>query len=226
MISGFKYLTEQRKLSEKTIRDFHLSYLSPKGDLYSDPKCPELVRELTIKDFRFRDTVLFPIFDMFGNVVAVSARCMSPREGHPKYVNTIYEKASHLYGLHLAWPEILHTRKAYVVEGNVDMIQMHQHGLTNTVAMLGSNLSVKQVALLSRFADEIVLVPDGDEAGEKVLEKFKKLVPKRYSHVHLKFSYVPLPDQLDPDNYLNKFGGQELQKLERSLFRSEGKLNV
>jgi DNA primase len=226
MISGFQYLIEKRHLTEETVRAFHLGYLSPKGDLYADPKCPELVKELTKKDFRFRDTVLFPIFDMYGDVIAVSARLMVPKEGHPKYVNTIYEKASHLYGLHLAWPEILRSRKVYVVEGNVDVLQMHQHGLTNTVAMLGSNLSVKQVALLSRFADEIVLVPDGDEAGVKVLEKFRKLVPKRYSDTHLKFSYVPLPDQLDPDTYLSKCGMAELQKLERSLFRQEDKLNV
>lgn len=226
MISGFQYLIEKRKLTEETVRAFHLGYLSPKGELYSDPKCPELVKELTKKDFRFRDTVLFPIFDMFGDIVAVSARLMVPKEGHPKYVNTIYEKASHLYGLHLAWREILRTRKVYVVEGNVDVLQMYQHGLTNTVAMLGSNLSVKQVALLSRFADEVVLVPDGDEAGEKVLEKFRKLIPKRYSNVYLKFSYVPLPEQLDPDNYLQKYGPAELQKLERSLVRSEEKINV
>lgn len=216
MTPGHKYLKVERGLTEATIRKFHLGYQDPKGIIYEDTACPDLKPMLT--DYRLRDTALFPIFSVYGDLVGISGRVLVKEEGKPKYVNTPYEKASHCYGLDVTWREVLAQRKVYVVEGNVDLLMMYQHGIKNAVGMLGSNLSVKQVALLSGFADEIVMVPDGDVPGRQITEKIKRAIPKRYSKVGLTFSFVPLPDGFDPDKFLNEKGPEALKSLEKKLF--------
>src|SRR6185437_994028 len=160
VVPAFKYLIEERKLTESTIRTFNLGYVSKVGDVYVGA---EFTEKLPLLDKRFFNSSLFPVFDLYGKCIAVSVRPLGPTK--TKYINTEYEKKEHLYGLSVTWPECLRTQTAYVVEGNISLLQMHQAGIKNYVAMLGSRLSPTQVCLLNRFVKKIIMVPDSDKAG-------------------------------------------------------------
>lgn len=196
-LPAYKYLVEQRKLNEDTIRTFHLGYIDDKGEQYVDVDFPG---RLPAIDRRFFHSTMFPIFDLYGTCIALSVRPL----GHSdvKYINTAYEKGEHLYGLSVTAANCLRSQTVYVVEGNISLLQMYQAGVTNCVAMLGSKLSARQVCLLNRFVKKIVLVPDADKAGRKLVEKMQKeIIPTRLYDSDVKFTYIELPDGQDPDDY-------------------------
>src|SRR5204862_3472384 len=129
---------------------------------------------------RFRHRLMFPIFDRNGKVVAFSGRVLPVSEEIPegivpaetgKYVNSpetpVYRKGELLYGLGNARMAMRQRAEAIVVEGNFDVVQMHQHGFEQTVAPLGTSFTDAQAKLLRRFAESVVLVFDGDDAGIK-----------------------------------------------------------
>jgi len=197
VVPAFKYLIEERKLTESTIRTFNLGYVSKVGDVYVGA---EFTEKLPLLDKRFFNSSLFPVFDLYGKCIAVSVRPLGPTK--TKYINTEYEKKEHLYGLSVTWPECLRTQTAYVVEGNISLLQMHQAGIKNCVAMLGSRLSPTQVCLLNRFVKKIIMVPDSDKAGRKLIEKMQdEIIPTKLYDSDIKFTYVELPDGNDPDDY-------------------------
>lgn len=209
-LPAFKYLIEERGLSEDTIRLFHLAHRDSRGMNYVDADMTELFPEL---DFRFNNAALFPIFDLYKKCIGVSARPLIPKPDMPKYVNTSYEKAEHLYGLSETWKECVKEKAAYVVEGNVDVLQMHQKGIKNVVGMLGSNFSVSQLGLLVGFVEKVIFVPDGDAAGLNFMEKTRNTLLKRYKDVPVSFSFLMLPTGFDPDNYLKKYSKEEFLAL-------------
>jgi DNA primase len=116
----------------------------------------------------FRNRLMFPISDERGRVVALGGRALSP-DDKAKYINSpetpIYFKKRTLYGLHLGLDEIRRTRRVYLTEGYLDVIAMHQAGLENAVAPLGTAFTEEQGKLVKRWADEVVLVFDADTAG-------------------------------------------------------------
>lgn len=200
VVPAFKYLMEQRKLTEQTIRAFNLGYVSNTGDIYVGA---ELASPVPILDKRFYHSSLFPIFDLYGKCIAASVRPLGPTK--TKYINTEYEKKEHLYGLSVTWQACLKAQEVYVVEGNISLLQMYQAGITNCVAMLGSRLSPTQVCLLNRFVKKIIMVPDGDKAGRKFIEKMNdEVIPTKLYDSDITFSYVELPDGQDPDDYLKE----------------------
>jgi DNA primase len=216
MLKGIDYLKNQRHLTEDVINLFQLMYCDESGTVYADTSFPESALP---KDTRFYDSVLFPIYDLYNNVIAISGRSLSPN-AVAKYINTVYPKANHLFGLNRTWKECLKEKKVYVVEGNVDMIMMWQSGIKNVVGMLGSNLTLTQICLLARFVERIVLVPDGDNAGIKFLEKIKKSIPKKYEDFNISFGIVNLPSGYDPDKFLLEKGSKSLLQLESDMFLS------
>lgn len=125
---------------------------------------------------RFRDRIMFPISDVLGRVIGYSAR-VAPGgdESQAKYVNTpetdVYHKSKVLYGLHLAKKSIKEKGRAILVEGNVDVMALHQVGLTETVAVSGTALTVEQLTLLKRYGNKVVLFFDMDSAGQKAAWK-------------------------------------------------------
>ena len=133
--------------------------------------------------------------------------------GTPKYTNTVYEKANHLYGLNVTWKKCLQDQKVYVVEGNVDVLQTYQAGIHNVVGMLGSAFSFTQLCLLSRFVKKIVFVPDPDKAGKGLLEKLQKAIPKKFYDSDIEFFYIALPIGQDPDNYFKAHSKEEFLSL-------------
>lgn len=120
---------------------------------------------------RFRDRLMFPVHDHMGRVVGFSARSLDPEAKSAKYINTpetpIYHKGKLLYGLYQARDAIRKRDYAVLVEGNLDVISLHQKGVLNTVAPLGTGLTTDHVNLIKRFTRRILIVFDNDEAGEK-----------------------------------------------------------
>ena len=208
-----RYLMQERKLSEQVILKFHLGYIDHSGEAYIDAdfqgKLPQL-------DKRFYHSTMFPIFSAYGECIAVSCR---PLGSSPtKYINTNYEKADHLYGLSETWQECLKEKSVYIVEGNISLLQMWQAGIKNCAAMLGSNLSARQVALLNRYVTKIVMVPDSDKAGMNVIEKLKKNIPQKLYDSDIQFTYVQLPAGQDPDDFFKVCIKQEFLDIpEREL---------
>lgn len=202
---------EQRGLTPQTIKTFNLGYCDTSGYV----TVPEVSSFI---DRRFHHSVLFPIYNLYGVPISVSARPLSANSPF-KYVHTHYDKAHHLYGLSVTWPNILATRKVYVVEGNLDILSLYQYGITNVVAMLGSQFSTTQLALLTRFCDEIVIATDGDNAGRECAGKITKLCQSK----GIKSSVLKLPEGTDPDAYVREQGPEAFLKLApKTLFQLLG----
>lgn len=199
-----KYLISERKLTEEIILRFHLGYVDHCGEIYVDADYQGQLPQL---DKRFYHSTLFPIQDAYGLTVAVSCRPLNPSP--TKYINSNYDKAKHLYGLSVSWPDCLKEKCVYVVEGNISFLQMYQVGIKNCVAMLGSNLSTFQVALLNRYVTKIVMVPDSDKAGMNIIEKIKKNLPTKLYDSDVQFTYVQLPQGNDPDDFFKTHTKQE-----------------
>lgn len=160
---------------------------------------------------RFRHRLMFPVLDRGGRVVAFSGRVLPSSEEVPegvvpedagKYVNSpetpIYRKGELLYGLANARMAMRQSAEALVVEGNFDVVQMHQHGFANTVAPLGTSFTEAQARLLRRFAETVVLVFDGDEAGRKAARASHSVCAKS----GLIARVAVLPPKQDPDSFL------------------------
>ncbi len=222
MLSGFDYLLKTRGLTKEVIRTFHLGYCDNDNNIYVDTQFPSTTLTL---DYKFKESVIFPINNVYGDMIGVSARKLNHKTNQDlKYVNTVYPKTDHLYGLNVTWKDCVKERKAYVVEGNVDTLIMYQFGIKNVVGMLGSSLKIKQVTLLSRYVDEIILVPDGDTSGNNLI---KKLVDgslrgkpkehlallKKYHNLDIKFTHLQLPEGYDPDKFLFEKGKEALLNL-------------
>lgn len=214
---GFTYLKEERGLTDETIDTFHLGCINESGQRFIDIPVQYNL------DFRFNNSAIFPIFNVYNDLIGISARKLDyGTKKDLKYVNTIYPKTLHLYGLNVTWPYCLHNKSVYVVEGNVDMLMMYQHGIRNVVGMLGSTLTINQLCILSRFAEEIIFVPDGDTAGQKFLARMfgsKRevgLVTKCINQ-GLTFSSVQLPNTYDPDKFLKEHSSADLISLKQPL---------
>lgn len=125
---------------------------------------------------RFRDRIMFPILDIFGRVIGYSAR-VAPGgdESQAKYINTpetpVYHKSRALYGLYLAKQAMKQAKGAVIVEGNMDVIAMHQAGISNTVAVSGTALTDEQLTLMKRYGNDLKLFFDMDGAGQKAARK-------------------------------------------------------
>ena len=127
---------------------------------------------------RFRDRVMFPISDLQGRVIAFGGRVVG--EGQPKYLNSadtpIFHKSANLYAIDRAKTEIVATGTAVVVEGYTDVIALHEAGVGNAVATLGTALTAAHVKLLGRFAKRVVYLFDGDEAGIRAADRAAEFI--------------------------------------------------
>jgi len=115
-----------------------------------------------------------------------------------------------LFGLNVTYQEILRTRKAIIVEGNFDLLRLYENGVKNAVALLGSKLSLEQLSLLTRFAEEIVIATDGDKPGQDCAEKISKMCDENgISHRR-----INLPDGSDPDSFVKNNGADAFLRLQ------------
>ena len=149
---------------------------------------------------KFRERVMFPIHSVSGRVVAFSGRTL--RSDNPaKYVNSpeteIYVKSRNLLGIWFAKAEISRQDKCILVEGNVDMVMMHQLGICNVVASCGTSLTVEQVRLIHKFTENVTIMYDGDSAGIHAALRGLSIVLSEGMNVKI----VLLPEGEDPDSF-------------------------
>lgn len=160
---------------------------------------------------RFYDRDMFPIFDEQGKCIAFGGRIMGA--GEPKYLNTsetpLFHKKRNLYGFNWAKEHIVAANEAIVVEGYTDAIACWEGGIKNVVATLGTALTEHHVKTLTRFAKKIIYLFDGDNAGQKAAERAIQFVETG----SIDLRCVILPDNMDPNDYVNAKGGSALRQL-------------
>ncbi len=156
-----------------------------------------------LKD-RFFDRVMFPIHSVSGRIIAFGGRTLKTDKTVAKYVNSpeteIYVKSKSLYGIYFAKNEISRKDKCILVEGYLDVLSMHQLGITNVVASSGTSLTVDQIRLIRKFTNNITIIYDGDGAGIKAALRGIGLVLKEGMNVKV----VLLPDGQDPDDFARR----------------------
>ena len=152
----------------------------------------------------FRNRIIFPIINTSGRIVGFTGRDFSGKKNVPKYFNTrqtdVFTKGKNLYGLHLASKSIKEKGFAYLVEGNADVIRLHQCGLINTVGSGGTSLTVDQISELKRYAGSVTLIGDSDKPGLAAVVKNGKMIIEAGMFCNV----IPLPDndeKQDPDSF-------------------------
>ena len=218
-----------RALSEQTIRHFGLGYSPPSRFTLTDYlrkkgfKDNELVQaNLAVKGSRggiadrFFDRVMFPIIDLRGNVIAFGGRIMG--DAKPKYLNTadtmVFKKSTNLFALNLAKND--GSRKLILAEGYMDVIALHQAGFTNAVATLGTALTQEQALLMKRYADEVVICYDADEAGQKAAQRAIGLLRSAGMLIRV----LSIPGAKDPDEFIRENGDKGPAKFKQLLQNS------
>lgn len=185
LLSFFK----EKKVTPKLLEKAGLVLYNQKKDSYYD---------------RFRGRIIFPIFGLTGKVVAFGGR--SILNADPKYLNSpdtpIYSKGKILYGLNFSKESIRDTGKVIIVEGYTDFVSLYQAGITNIAASLGTSLTSDQVSQTLRFAPKIIINYDGDSAGKLATSRGISLYFEKASEPEI----LILPENLDPDSYLRKYG--------------------
>ena len=199
-------------LDDKVLKDFRIGY-APAGNLakkemlaagFSEQKLLETdILKRSEKNFTFdtfKDRIMFPYFDIKGNINGYTGRWLTPQENTGKYVNTgdtpLFKKGTHLFGLYQARTAIARYDCAYIVEGQFDAMSMHKFGVCNTVATSGTALTPEQIQLLGRFTHRVILVYDADAAGLKA----SLANCEAFLRAGFQVSAVPLPEGKDPDN--------------------------
>ena len=163
---------------------------------------------------RFRSRIIFPIFDISMQVVGFGGRVLD--DSLPKYLNSpetpVYNKSRSLYGLHMAKRKCRESKTVFIVEGYFDLLALHQHGIQNSVATLGTSLTSEHVQILRGFIGKngrVVLVYDSDTAGIKAAQRSIEVFDKGYVDAGI----VVLPAGHDPDSYLLEFGAEPFMSL-------------
>ena len=174
---------------------------------------------------RFRGRLMFPIIDVRGNIIAFGGRIIKNDKDAAKYLNSpetlIFNKRKNLFGLNLAKK----TKQNYLilVEGNIDVVALHQYGFDNAVASLGTSLTEEQAVLISRYTEQVVLIYDGDAPGQRATQRAIPILEKAGIGVKV----LQIKDAKDPDEFLKKFGADRFKLLlEGSSNRIEYQLSA
>ncbi len=174
---------------------------------------------------RFRDRLMFPVIDVRGNVIAFSGRTLKKDDDVAKYLNSpetiIFNKRKNIFGLNLA--KKTKENCLILVEGNVDVVALHQYGFDNAVASLGTSLTEEQAALITRYVEQVILLYDSDKAGQNATARAIPILEK----AGLRVKVLHVQDAKDPDEFLKKFGADRFKLLlEESANRVEYQLNA
>ena len=222
----------QRGLREDTIRKFQIGYSPEKATLWNAAKTQGFQEKYLITDSenppyigtglcgksengrlydRFRGRVMFPFLSISGKVVGFSGRLLVKNDKVGKYVNSptslIYEKHNELFGLFQAKQSISKKSMCYLVEGQMDVIQLVQSGIDNVVASGGTALTINQIRLIHRFTENITLLYDGDKAGIKAAIRGIDMMLEEGLNVRV----ILLPEGEDPDSFAKKHNASDLQ---------------
>ena len=214
---GLSYFKE-RGFREGIIEKFRLGYSPERRDAFtSEALSKQYNKDLLLKTGliaerngqlmdNYRGRVIFPIHNHSGKVMGFGARILKANDKAPKYINTpeneIYVKSKILYGSYFARTAIDKADECLLVEGYTDVISLHQAGIENVVASGGTSLTVDQLRLIKKYTNNLTIVYDGDKAGVKAALRGLDLALEEGLNVKL----VLIPDNEDPDSYVNKVG--------------------
>ncbi len=220
---GSLYLIAERDLSEKTIKTFGLGYAPDAWDhLFTEAKRAGIPQKhlidlglITAKKQgnswydTFRNRVIFPIFSIGGQVVGFGGRTLESDPQTPKYLNSqeskLFEKSKLLYGLHAAKNEIRRMESALLVEGYMDVLALHQAGVTNAVASCGTSLTRYQAKILKRYTNRVLFMYDADSAGQKsMMTGIDTLLAENLTPF-----VIMLPKGDDPDSFVRREGREK-----------------
>lgn len=228
---GYAYF-RSRGLEDATIRKYGLGWAPKVGNALATEALSKGYKEefltttgVCIKRHdgslcdKFYDRVIFPIHSVSGRVIGFGGRTLRSdykTANIGKYVNSpqseVYDKSSTLYGIYFAKSEIVRQNKCYLVEGYLDVLSMHQLGITNVVASSGTSLTIPQIRLIKKFTDNVTVMYDGDSAGIHAALRGIDLILKEGLNVRV----VLIPDGDDPDSYSRKHSLEEVQSFLKS----------
>ena len=212
----------QRRLSAKTIVRYGLGYapdswnalrntFQKQGYSYEEMVQADLIVRSKSGSYydKFRNRVIFPILDLRGNVIAFGGRVLDDQT--PKYVNTsdtlVFQKKRNLFSLNFA--KNSREKTLILAEGYMDVIAMHQAGFTGAVATLGTALTSEQARLISRYADDVVIAYDSDEAGQKATARSLAM----FNDADIDVRVLSYQGAKDPDEFIKKYGKERFAML-------------
>ena len=196
------FVTEDLDFYQKLKNEFDEAIINETGLFYFDEKKKKYIS-------RFRNRIIFPINNISGNIIGFGGRIIDDNKNLAKYINSpetpFFKKGSNLYNLDKARKLSNNLEDVYLVEGYMDVIGLSKKGIENVVANLGTALTNKQIQILNQFYNHIIICFDGDQSGYKAALRaaeniIDELKPDK------KISFLLLENDLDPDNFVNKFG--------------------
>ena len=224
---GLAYLIQRRKLKPETIKAFGLgvadnhwtsltNHMLSLGYTKEELISASLITEKNGRCFDFfMNRVMFPIFDLRGNVIAFSGRTLEKESKGMKYLNSrgtpVYEKTRTLFALNFAKNESVKSKRLILCEGNLDVISLHQAGFTEAVATCGTAITADHARLMAQYCDEVYICYDSDQAGQKATASAISIL----SAAGLKSKVVKISGDgvKDVDDYINKFGPDHFKLL-------------
>jgi DNA primase len=215
--AGLSYLKE-RGFREEIIKKFELGYNPEAKDTFAKAATSAqfnegllqksglvVLRDNGLQD-NYRGRIIFPIHNQTGKIAGFGARLIRSNDKAPKYINTpeneIYVKSKILYGSYFARQAIDKADECLLVEGYTDVLALHQAGIENVVASGGTSLTPDQLRLIKKYTQNLTILYDGDNAGIKAALRGLDLALEEGLNVQL----VLLPNEEDPDSYINKYG--------------------
>ena len=221
---GLKYLVD-RGLKPETIQKYGLGFAENKWTSLKDHMLAKGYMENELVDASllgrsqsgrtydfFKNRVMFPFFDLRGNVIAFGGRTLDPDDSR-KYLNSretiVFKKNRTLFSLNFAKESASKKKQLLLCEGNMDVISMNQAGFENTVATCGTAITSEHARLMSQYCKEVVICYDSDEAGQKASKKAIDLL----SEVGLNTRIIKMEGAKDPDEYIKKFGATRFKLL-------------
>ncbi|MEZ4777409.1 MAG: DNA primase [Bacteroidia bacterium] len=218
---GLSYFKE-RGILDATIEEFQLGYCLDEWEAFSKAAVEKFYKEEYLIELglvsrsektgnlidRFRGRVIFPIANPVGKIVGFGGRILGKAQDIAKYINSpeseIYHKGQILYGLFQAKKTIRDLDLCILTEGYMDTVILHQNGIKNVVASSGTALTPEQIRLIRRFTKNVLMIYDGDAAGVKAALRGIDLLLKEGMNARV----LVLPDNHDPDSYVNTFGAK------------------
>tara|TARA_B100000029_G_scaffold512283_1_gene608489 strand:+ start:573 stop:2360 length:1788 start_codon:yes stop_codon:yes gene_type:complete len=228
-----EYLTK-RKIGKEEIIFFKIGYSSAKNNFYEKLKLEFDEKQINASGIyyfdenkkkytdRFRDRIIFPVKSLNGSVFALGGRTIS-KSTFAKYINSpeteFYKKGNNLYNVNIAKEIRNKNDEVFIVEGYMDVVSLNKFGVKNVVANLGTAMTEKQIELIWRFFKNPIICLDGDTSGKKAaLRAAERLFPLMRPDLNVYF--LTLPNNLDPDSYVNLNGKESFLKL------TDGKVGI
>lgn len=228
---------KQRKLDNQTLKAFKIGYSGEYNELYKHLKAADfkdeeilatgLVNKTDKGEFidRFRKRLMFPIMDVSGKVIAFGGRKLENNDKLAKYINSnenlIYSKKRHLFALNLAKQS--DSKKIILVEGYMDAISLHQRGIKNVVASLGTALTEEQGRLLRKYSEQVILSYDSDGAGQEAILRGLTILENQGCDARV----LQMEGAKDPDEYVIKYGSGRFNLLvEKAISLVEFKIKM